>query len=276
MDTLLKDIRFGIRSLSKRPAFTVIAIITLAIGIGANTAIFSVVDATLLRQLPYPDPERLVMLWSTGKGQMSRCVPDYREWRAQNHVFEGLGAYWFGDFNLTGDNQNAERVQGAFVSANFFSVLGVTPVLGRGFQTADEQFGQHRVVLLSHELWQQRYGGDPQLIGRKMLLGGVPYTVVGVMPPGMAFLDNSPKPELWTPLSFAPDDNMATRNNYFLRLVGRLKPGVAIVQANADVNTIAARMSDDFKGITGTVVPLREQIIGNVRRPLLVLLGAVA
>jgi putative ABC transport system permease protein len=276
MDTLLKDIRFGIRSLSKRPAFAVIAIITLAIGIGANTAIFSVVDATLLRQLPYPEPQRLVMLWSTGKGQMSSCVPDYHEWRDQNQVFEGLGAYWFGDFNLTGDNQNAERVQGAFVTTNFFSVLGVNPVLGRGFQAADEQFGQHRVVLLSHELWERRYGADPQLIGRNMLLGGVPYTVIGVMPQGMAFLDNSPKPELWTPLSFAAGDNMATRNNYFLRLVGRLKPGVSIEQANADVNTIARRMSDDFKGITGAVVPLREQIIGNVRRPLLVLLGAVA
>ena len=138
MDSILKDLRYGVRSLLKRPGFTVIAIMTLAIGIGANTAIFSVVDATLLRQLPYPASERLVMLWSTGKGQMSSCVPDYREWRDQNQVFTGLGAYWYGDFNLTGDNQNAERVQGAFVTSNFFSVLGVTPVLGRGFQAADE------------------------------------------------------------------------------------------------------------------------------------------
>jgi putative ABC transport system permease protein len=278
MSSIIQDIRYGIRSLLKRPAFTVIAIITLAIGIGANTAIFSVVDATLLRQLPYPESERLVMLWSTGAAgtPMGSCVPDYGEWRDQNQVFEGLGAYWYGDFNLTGDNQNAERVQGAFVTTNFFSVLGVTPVLGRGFQAADDHFGQHRVVLLSHELWQRRYGGDSQVIGREIRLGGVSYTVVGVMPQGMAFLDNSPKPELWAPISFAVGDNMATRNNYFLRLVGRLKNGVSIEQAKADVNAIAGRMSEEFRGINGTVVPLREQIIGNVRRPLLVLLGAVA
>src|SRR4030095_1840398 len=155
MDSIIQDIRYGIRSLLKRPAFTVIAIITLAIGIGANTAIFSVVDATLLRQLPYPESERLVMLWSTGAAgtPMGSCVPDYGESRAHDQVFEGLGAYWYGDFNLTGDNQNAERVQGAFVTTNFFSVLGVTPVLGRGFQAADDHFGPHRVVLLSHELW---------------------------------------------------------------------------------------------------------------------------
>ena len=278
MSSIIQDIRYGIRSLLKRPSFTVIAIITLAIGIGANTAIFSVVDATLLRQLPYPESERLVMLWSTGAAgtPMGSCVPDYREWRDQNQVFEGLGAYWYGDFNLTGDNQNAERVQGAFVTTNFFTVLGVTPALGRGFQAADERFGQHRVVLLSHELWQRRFGGDPQLIGREIPMGGVSYTVVGVMPQGMAFLNNSPKPELWTPLSFAPGDNMATRNNYFLRLVGRLKTGVSIEQAKVDVSAIAERMSEEFHGINGTIVPLREQIIGNVRRALLMLLGAVA
>src|SRR5262249_30517367 len=154
-------------------------------------------------------------------------------------VLEGLGAFYYGDFNLPGDGQNAERVQGAFVTANFFSVLGVAPALGRGFQTSDDQFGQHRVVLLSHELWQRRYGGDSQIVGRGILMGGETYTVVGVMPQGMAFLDNTPKPELWTPLAFAPGDNMATRNNYFLLLVGRLKAGVSIAQAQADVNAIA-------------------------------------
>jgi putative ABC transport system permease protein len=280
LERLMQDLRFGLRMLRKNPGFSLIAILTLALGIGANTAIFSVVDATLLRPLPYPEPERLVMLWSTGKAsegrRMTSCVPDYRAWREQNQVFAGLGAFWYGDFNLTGDNQNAERVQGAFVTANFFSVLGVTPALGRGFQDGDEQFGQHQVVLLGHELWQRRYGGDPQLIGRDIRLGGVPYTVVGVMPQGMAFLDNAPRPELWTPLSFAAGDNMATRNNYFLRLVGRLKPGATIEQAKADVGAIAERMAAEFGEVTGTVVSLREQIIGNVQRALLVLLGAVA
>src|SRR5262245_43123696 len=280
MESFIQDLRFGARMLLKNPGFTLIAALTLALGIGANTAIFSVVDATLLRPLPYPESERLVMLWSTSKtpagGRFSVGVTDYRAWREQNQLFRGLGAFWYGDFNLTSDGQNAERVQGAFVTANFFSVLGVAPALGRGFQSADEEFGQHQVVLLSHELWQRRYGGDPQLVGRGIKLGGVTYTVVGVMPQGMAFLDNSPRPELWTPLSFAAGDNKTTRDTYFLRLVGRLKPGVSLEQARADVSAIAERMKTEFGEVSGTVVSLREQIIGNVRRGLLVLLGAVA
>jgi putative ABC transport system permease protein len=280
MESFIQDLRFGVRMLAKQPGFTLIAVLTLTLGIGVNTAIFSVVDATLLRPLPYPDSERLVMLWSTSKtpggGLSSSCVPDYRLWRDQNRVFEGLGAFYYGDFNLTGDNQNAERVQGAFVTANFFSALGVAPALGRGFQSADEEFGQHQVVLLSHELWQRRYGGDPQLVGRGIRLGGMTHTVVGVMPQGMAFLNNSPQPELWTPLSFAANDKMATRDIYFLRIVGRLRAGVSAEQAQADVRAIAERMKAEFGEVTGAVVSLREQIIGNVQRGLLLLLGAAA
>jgi putative ABC transport system permease protein len=276
LEIISQDLRFGIRMLRKSPGFSLIATLTLALGIGANTAIFSVVDATLLRPLPYPEPERLVMLWTKGTGgRGSSAVPDYREWRDQNQTFSGLGAFSFGDFNLTGDSLNAERVQGAFVSADFFSVLGVAPALGRAFQAGDEQFGQHRVALLSHELWQRRYGGDPQLVGRGIKLSGETYTVVGVMPQGMAFLNNSPKPELWAPLSFAPGDNMATRNNYFLLLVGRLKAGVSLAQAQTDVSAIAQR-TREFGELSGEVVPLREQLVGNVEGPLLVLLGAVA
>jgi putative ABC transport system permease protein len=280
MESFIQDLRFGVRMLAKQPGFTLIAVLTLTLGIGVNTAIFSVVDATLLRPLPYPDSERLVMLWSTSKtpggGLSSSCVPDYRLWRDQNRVFEGLGAFYYGDFNLTGDNQNAERVQGAFVTANFFSALGVAPALGRGFQSADEEFGQHQVVLLSHELWQRRYGGDPQLVGRGIRLGGMTHTVVGVMPQGMAFLNNSPQPELWTPLSFAANDKMATRDIYFLRIVGRLRAGVSAEQAQADVRAIAERMKAEFGEVSGAVVSLREQIIGNVQRGLLLLLGAAA
>jgi putative ABC transport system permease protein len=276
LETVWQDLRYGARMLLKNPGFTLIAIVTLALGIGANTAIFSVVDATLLRPLPYPEAERLVMLWAKGRGGRSgSAVPDYREWRDQNQSFAELGAFSFGDFNLTGESQNAERVQGAFVTANFFAVLGVAPALGRGLQAGDEQFGQHHVVLLSHELWQRRYGGDPQLVGRGIKLGGETYTVVGVMPQGMAFLDNAPKPELWTPLTFAPGDNMATRNNHFLLLIGRLKAGVSLAQAQADVNAIAER-TKEFGAMRGEIVSLREQLVGNVQRPLWVLLGAVA
>src|SRR5262245_35500136 len=162
LEIISQDLRFGLRMLRKSPGFSLIAILTLALGIGANTAIFSVVDATLLRPAPYPEPEQLVMLWSTSKtpggGRSGSCVPDYREWRERNRVFEGLGAFWYGDFNLTGDNltgdnQNPERAQGAFVTANFFSVLGVAPAPGRAFQSADDPFGQHRVVFLRLALW---------------------------------------------------------------------------------------------------------------------------
>jgi len=210
LETLWQDLRFGLRMLRKNPGFSLIAILTLALGIGANTAIFSVVDAALLRSLPYPDAERLVMLWSGGQGapRSGSALPDYREWRDQSQVFEGLGAFYYRDFNLVGDGHDPERALGAFVTANFFPVLGVAPALGRGFRNEEEQFGQHRVVLLSHELWQRRFGGDPQLIGRGIRLGGDTYTVVGVMPEGMVFLGNSPRPELWTPLAFAPGDNM--------------------------------------------------------------------
>jgi len=279
LETLLQDLRFGARMLRKNPGFSLIAILTLALGIGANTAIFSVVDAALLRALPYPDAERLVMLW-TGQGvsRSGSALPDYREWRDQSRVFEGLGAFYYGDFNLVGEGHDPERVQGAFVTANFFPTLGVAPALGREFRNEEEQFGQHRVALLSHELWQRRYGGDPQLVGREIRLGNGAYTVVGVMPEGMAFLGNSPRPELWTPLAFAPGDNMATRNNHFLRAVGRLKAGVSREQAQTEVNAVAQRIATQLPGNAGSgeVVALREQLVGGIRRALLVLLGAVA
>ncbi len=278
LETFWQDLRFGLRMLRKQPGFSLIAILTLALGIGANTAIFSVVDATVLRPLPYPESERLVALWSktSSMNRFGSCVPDYRAWRDQNQVFEGLGAFWYGDFNMTDEGQNAERAAGFFVTANLFSVLGVAPALGRGLQAANEGFGQHHVVLLSHGLWQRRYGGDPNIIGRGVKLSGVTHTVVGVMPQGMTFLDNASRPELWVPLSFAAGDSMATRNNYYLQLVGRLRPGVSIEQAQSDVSAIAERNKAEFGTTSGTVVSLREQIIGDVRRGLLVLLGAVA
>jgi len=283
METLIQDIRYGLRMMFKKPGFTFVAVLTLALGIGANTAIFSVVDAVLLRSLPYPDADRLVMLWSTmqarGVATSGSAMPDYREWRDQSQSFAGLGAFYYGDFNLSGASREPERVQGAYVTANFFPVLGIAPALGPGFVPEDEQFGRHHVALLSDALWQRRYAADPQIIGRTINLGGDSYTVVGVMPKGMAFFDNQPVVELWTPLSFAPNDNKATRNNYFINLVGRLKPGVSIEQAQAEVSAIASRIAGQDKGtegLGGLIVPLREQLIGDVQSGLFVLLGAVA
>ncbi len=283
METLFKDLHYGVRSLLKQPAFTLVAVITLALGIGANTAIFSVVDAVLLRPLPYPDANRLVFLWSTMNGQgvpqSGSALPDYLGWRDQNQVFEGLAGFYYGDFNLSSDSAAPERIQGAYVSANFFQVLKISPAQGRLFANDEEQFGKHRVVLLSHALWQRRFAGERDIVGRQIRLAGESYTVAGVMPRGLPFFDNLPEVELWTPIAFAPDDNMATRNNHFINLVGRLKPGVTREQAQADVSAIARRMEEQEpgnKGLGALVVPMQEQITGDSRKALLVLLGAVA
>ncbi|HSO74786.1 MAG TPA: ABC transporter permease [Blastocatellia bacterium] len=282
METLWQDLRYGVRMMSKNRSFTAVAIVTLALGIGANTAIFSVVDAVLLRSLPYPAADRLVMLWSTMQSQgvptSGSALPDYREWRDQNQVFEGLGGFYYGDFNLSGENREPERVQGAFVTPNFFSVLGVAPAIGRGFLPEEEQFGRHRVVLLSHGLWQRRYGASPEIVGREIDLSGDAYTVAGVMPQGMAFLDNTPQVELWRPISFAPGDNMDSRNNHFVYLVGRLKPGVTLQQAQGDTSAIARNIeaaNPENTGVGAQVVPLGEQLTGDTRTGLLVLLSAV-
>jgi len=282
MYSLLQDLRFGLRLLVKNPIFTLVAVITLSLGIGANTALFSVVDAVLLRQLPYPEADRLVFLWSTMNSQgvptSGSALPDYHAWRDQSRVFEGLAGFYNGNFNLSSNGGAPEFLQGAYITPNLFHVLKVSPSSGRLFASDEEQFGKHRVVLLSHGLWQRRFGGDRQIVGRDIKLGAENYTVVGVMPRGLPFFDNLPEVELWAPISFAPDDSMATRNNHFVVLVGRLKPGVTQEQAQSDVSGIAARLEQQFpdnKGIGASIVPMQEQLVGDSRTGLLVLLGAV-
>ncbi len=282
MNSLLQDFRFGLRMLIKNPIFTLIAVVTLALGIGANTAIFSVVDAVLLRPLPYPEANRLVFLWSTMNSQgvplSPSALPDYQGWRDRNKVFDGLAAFYNGDFNLSSTGSPPELIQGAYVTANLFQVLKVSPSLGRLFTSEEEQFGRHHVVLLSYELWQRRFAGDRNIVGREVKLGGESHTVTGVMPRGLPFFDNLPEVELWTPISFAPKDNMATRNNHFINLVGRLKPGVTAEQAQQDASAIAKNMYEETPGDVGLgalVVPVQEQLAGDSRTGLLVLLGAV-
>ena len=282
MSAFFHDLRFGFRMMVRNPVFTLIAVVTLALGIGANTAIFSVVDAVLLRPLPYPQADRLVFLWSTmnsqGVPQAGSALPDYKEWRDRSKVFDGLGAFYYGDFNLSTANEAPERVQGAYITANLFEVLQVSPSLGRPFAPEEEQFGRNRVVLLSDKLWQRRFGGTASVLGSEIRIGGESYTVAGVMPHGMPFFDNLPEIDLWTPMAFAKDDNLATRNNHFINLVGRLKPGVTVAQAQSDVSGIAnaiAEIEPANKGIGALIVPLQEQLAGDSRSALLVLLGAV-
>jgi putative ABC transport system permease protein len=276
MTSLINDLRFGVRMMVRNPVFTLIAVVTLALGIGANTAIFSVVDAVLLRPLPYPEANRLVFLWSTMNAQgvpmSGSALPDYQEWRDHNKSFDGLAGFYYGDFNLSTTNEAPERIQGAYITANLFQVLRVSPAIGRMFAPEEEQWGRHRVVLLSDKLWQRRFAGNPGVLGSEIRLGGETYTVAGVMPRALPFFDNLPEVELWTPIAFVKDDVMATRNNHFINLVGRLKPGVSVAQAQSDVSTIAQAVD---MGLGALIVPLQEQIAGDSRKALLVLLGAV-
>ena len=278
MSKLLQDLRYGIRTLLKRPGFAVVAVATLAIGMGASTVIFTVVDAALLRGLPYKQPDRLYHLWErTPKQDFSKrefSYPDYQDYQ-QNTVFEGLAAYTGGGALLTGLGE-AERIAAPRATANFFSVLGVDPLIGRTFQAGEDVPNGPRVTVLTYGFWQRRFGGDQNVLGRAITINGDSYTIVGVLPANFQFaLRNS---DLWIP--YQPTQNQLTRR--FLHssnLIGRLKPGVTPEQADSEINVIASRIeqqyNDSHAGTTARVVPLQEEIVGTVRPILLVLLAAV-
>ena len=282
METLLKDIRYGVRGLRKRPGFTLVAVLTLALGIGANTAIFSVVNAVLLRPLQFRDPERLVMIWEdatfAGFPRNTPAPANYVDWKNQTQSFEDIAATHELTFNLTGDG-DPERVSAYGVTANFFPLFGVSPVLGRGFTPDDDRPGAPKVAVLSQGLWRARYAGDSQLINRDIQLDGEKYTVVGVMPAGFQFFESDVR--LWVPLALDAED-LASRGNHYLKVIGRMKSGVTVNQAQADVSAVMARIAKDhpdetFNGKLGAIVmPLREQLTGDVRGSLVVLLVAVA
>jgi putative ABC transport system permease protein len=279
MNTLWHDIRYGLRSLLKEPGFTVVAIITLALGIGANTAIFSVIDAVLLRPLPFKDPERLVAVWSTdsGRGLSKQYVsyPDLTDWRAASRSFEHLGG-WFGyDMTLVGDGEPA-RVKGVGVAGDLLAALGVQPVVGRTFRADDD-----RVVVLSDELWRRRFNADPNVVGRGVTLSGESYTVVGVMPGGFQFPIQADAADVWLTWNYAVHPGPASKRDARLfEVVGRLRPDAAVAEAQAELGVIAAALSKQYpetnKDIGVQIVPAAEELVKNVRRSLLVLFGAVA
>jgi putative ABC transport system permease protein len=279
MQTLWQDIRYALRILAKNSGFTAIAILTLALGIGANTAIFSVVDAVLLRPLPFKNPERLV--WASGKFPLSDQAAvspgDFTDYLEQNHVFERWGAVAFGNllFNLAG-NDKPVQVKGKLVTNGFFEALGVQPLLGRTFLASDEQVREPQVAILSNRFWRERFGSDPGVIGKSLQLDSKHMTVVGVLRTDLPLFSD---PDLWVPTPFA-NSGMAGRRGHFLRPIGLLKPGVSLSQAQADLDTIAARLAktypDTNEGWSLRLSPLQTALVGDVRPALLVILGAVA
>jgi putative ABC transport system permease protein len=276
---LWQDLRYGLRTLVKNPGFTMVAVIALAIGIGANSAIFSVVNTVLLRPLPYKEPDRLVMVWEDntrhGYPRDTPAVANYIDWRNQNQVFEGIAAIADLSFNLTGTGE-PERLEGKRVSANLFPLLGVEPQLGRAFLPEEDQPGAGRVVILSHGLWQRRFGSDMKIVGKPLTLNGESFTVIGVMPPDFQF----PRREvdLWVPIAFTSQE-AASRGRHYLQVIGRLKPGITLQQAQAEMNTIAARLQQQYPDqntdLGAAVTPLHEHVAGDIKPALLILLGAV-
>jgi len=267
--------------LLKNPGFTSIAVLTLALGIGANSAIFSVLNAVLWQRLPYKDPERLVIVWETiPKTGLTENTPapfNYYAWREQSRVFENLAAWQIQLENLTGAGE-PEQISGQGVSASFFPLLGAAPMLGRSFLPEEDRSGDHRVVMLSHGLWERRFGGDPKIIGRKISLSNVSHEVIGVMPP--SFEDPLTAPgytaQFWVPLAHTPEDMRSKSRNLFV--IGRLKAGVSAFQAQADLAALAARMQEQDRELDNwfgvNVKPLDEERARRVRKALLILLAA--
>ena len=278
LETLIKDTQFAARLMRRSPGFTAVVLITLAVGIGANTVMFSVVNTVLLRPLPYRNADALTLVRPVGGINRTpgfAAAPDFYRYRAQNRSFDHLDAFYSRNGNLTGTAE-AERVPILIVSSGFFVNLGVQPAIGRSFTPNDEQWGAHQVALISDGLWKRRFGQNAAIVGQSMVIDGQPHTIVGVLAPAFAFLNGDT--QVFVPMSFAPGDNMNTHNNYFLRMIGRLKPGLSVAQASTDLNGISDAIIKEEsvnKGTAISVAPLQDALVGPVRTPVLVLLGAV-
>ena len=272
MSGLWQDVRYGARMLLKQPGFTLVAILTLGLGIGANTAIFSVVNAVLLRPLPYKDSARLVMVWNNGAeaaggDRTPLAVADLQDWRSQSRSFESIGAFQSGSFNYT-SGEVPEQVRGVGVTANLLALLGVAPQLGQDFQTSDEQVGAERTILISDRFWRSHFGGDKQVVGRRVNLSGVSTTIIGVMPAGLDF--PSREIDLWRAMQL---EQPTRRGPYFLTGVGRLKPGVKVQQARAE--SLAMKSTLENYNLDFNVLPVNDFIFGDSRPALVALFVAV-
>lgn len=288
MNTLLQDLRYGFRTLRKSKGFAAAAVLVLALGIGANTAIFSVVDAVLLRPLPFRHPEQLVQIWHVppqksfpGMKEFAVSAANYLDWSAENHVFQQTAIYKWSSYNLTGKGE-PRSVNGRGVSSEFFPLLQAEPMLGRVFSRDEDRPGRDQVVILSESFWRDQFGADPNIVGHDITLDGAGYRVIGVMPAKFQFpiaSDPVDTVKLWTPIAMT-DREKAVRGEHHYLVIARLRPDVSVQQAQAEMNAISQRLEQEYpaddKGWGAVVKPLREELVGDVRTPLLVLLGAVA
>ena len=278
MDLLLQDLRYAVRALLRSPAFTVAAVLAVALGVGANTAMFSVVNTVLLRELPYREPARLALLWehnlSSDQQHNSVSPANFLAWRDATRSFEAMAAWIDVPRSLTGAGGDPVSVQVRHVSAEIFSILGVTPELGRPYTVAEDSPSAPRVAVISHDLWQQRFGGRPGVVGETFSLAGAQYTVVGVLPNGFRFFTPV---QLWVPPRFGAQDRQWPGR--YLKVIARVKPGVSIQSADAEMHMLGQRRAIEFPQFdanwTANAQPLRENLTGDVRTGLLVLLGAV-
>ena len=277
MDTFFQDIRYAFRTLLRTPGFTLAAVLTLALGIGANSAIFSVINGVLLRRLPFPEPDRLVRLHQVGSegGPSVLSPPNFLDLQERSKSYQATAAYYTAGFTLTGAGE-AQRLDGAEVTSGFFDVLGVRPALGRGFRAEENARGHAGTVVLSHALWRDRFGGDPGVVGRTVELGGEANTVVGVMPEGFDYPGGR---QLWKALEMDDGWGPNNRGAWYVDGIGRLKPGVTPEQARQEAAAIYKALEAEYPrfntGVTATVIPAHDALVGDVRPRLLVLLGGV-
>ena len=289
LDGLIRDVRYALRQMQRAPAFAAVAVLTVALGIGANTGVFSVVDAALLRPLDFGNPSSLVMIWENdpadGILHIPASSPDFLDWEEQNHYFSGMTAFAEQPMNLTGGVQ-PEQVDVEEVSPNFFSVLGVAPMLGRGFSKGEGQPGKSNVAVLTYGLWKSQFGGDPNIVGKAIQLNGQSVIVVGVAGPDFDFYVREHSPfgepaQLWAPLEVPPEWHQRSKASdwHGLRVIARLNPGISLSQAQAQMNVVAANLATHYpeynKGLSVSVVSLRDELSDTLRTPLVILLGAV-
>src|SRR5580700_3275014 len=277
MRTWLQDLRYAVRSLMKSRGFAAVAALTLTIGIGANTAIFSIIDTILLRPLPFRDPGQLVRLYETeaAPGEYPFAGPDFVDWRAQNKTFQDMALFgWAGDMNLSGEGR-PDHVLAVPTQANFFNLLGVQPILGRGWLLGEDKPGKDQVAVLSYGLWREHFAGDPGVVGRTIALNSKKYTVVGVMPATFRFPSQA---QMWIPLDM-DTKSLRTRGSHWANAIGRLKPGVSLAMARADLKLISGRLEktypDSNDKVGSAAVALHDDLVGQARGSLLVMLCAV-